>query len=91
MKELVVGWTAYWVKGNDKSCDRPNLQEKLKVRRSLSRIYYAVTQRMREGAGGDRQHLQDKLKVRRSLPRIYYAVVERMGEGAGGDALSQYH
>jgi|GEM_PF-6195969 len=33
--------------------DRQHLQKKLKVRRSLSRIYYAVAQRMGEGAGGD--------------------------------------
>ncbi|WP_333471320.1 hypothetical protein [Microcoleus sp. herbarium12] len=37
----------------EKSCDRPHLQEKLKVGRSLPRIYYTVAQRMGEGAGGD--------------------------------------
>lgn len=37
----------------EKTCDRQHLQEKLKVRRSLPRIYYAVVERMGEGARGD--------------------------------------
>ncbi|MEK0194599.1 hypothetical protein [Microcoleus anatoxicus] len=42
----------------EKNCDRPHLQDKLQVGRSIPRIYDAVVEKMGESAGGDRSFLR---------------------------------